>query len=110
MKKNLLILSLVLAILLLSSCTSGGDDMKFKMIATVENTDDGLLVNVTEAEYAEGPYYIVYNEKTPVFSANGEKISVDKLSVGDVVEIYYNGQVMMSYPPKVVARKITVVG
>ena len=39
---------------------------------------------------------------------NGNRTVKAFLKVGDTVEITYGGQVMMSYPPQIVALKIQV--
>ena len=80
----------------------------FKMKAIVKSINEKIEVEVTEAEYAYGPYWIIYNDQTVFLDKNGNKSTVESISVGDTVEIYYNGQVMMSYPPQVAALKISV--
>ena len=77
------------------------------MIAEILAIGDKIEVEVIEGEYgASGIYWVNFNEKTPIVSKNGGALALADLSVGDQVEITYNGQVMMSYPPQIVARKI----
>ena len=90
----------------LFSCSDVGGDPKFEMKATVTALGEKLEVNVTEAEYAEGIYWIIISEETEILSSDGKNTSREEISVGDELIITYNGQVMMSYPPQVVARKI----
>ncbi len=93
----------------LCSCSAGGGgEPKFEMKATVTALGEKLEVNVTEAEYAEGIYWIIISENTEILNSKGEKISREEIAVGDELKITYNGQVMMSYPPQVVARKIEI--
>ena len=126
MKNNWLkicVLALALPLLLCSSCsfashggttsnggsTNAGDDNggeKFSMLAEIENLDTPFQVDVIRAEYASGPYWIVTSPQTEYEDKNGNRITKSDLCVGDTVEIYYNGQVMMSFPPQVVAHKI----
>ena len=106
MKKLILSLLLLFTFLFLVSCNNTEEDVRFKMIATVEGVGDVLEVNVTEAEYASGRYWVIVGESTEIYSESGAPASLDSLRVGDRLEIYYNGQVMMSYPPQIVALKI----
>ena len=109
MKRLTVILVLLIAVATFVSCTAEKDEgNNFKMTATISELGEQLLVNVTEGEYSDGPFFIVYNEKTEIISADGRVLAVSELSVRDEVYIYYNGQVMLSYPPKVAATKIVV--
>lgn len=114
MKRFLRILLLLLALGALSSCggknaenenTDGADD-KFVMYAEITNVTDKIEVNVYEAEYAEGTYWINTDAGTKITDENENKISRSDLSIGDKIKITYNGQVAMSYPPQVFAREI----
>ena len=112
-------LLLALPVLLLASCAFppvGGEEntgdetedgsAEFYMIATVENLSDPFQVNVIEAEYASGPFWLVTSDATVYEDKDGNPLSKSSLKVGDTVKIYYSGQVMMSYPPQIVARRI----
>ena len=79
---------------------------EFFMIAKIENLDEPFQVNVTEAEYASGPFWIVRSNNIVYADKNGNRIAMSDFKVGDTVKIYYSGQIMMSYPPQVVALKI----
>ena len=81
---------------------------EFTMKATVLNVQDKIEVDVTEAEYASGLYWIITNDKTSFYDKNGNKITRNDIKVGDTVIITYNGQVMMSYPAQIVALNIAV--
>lgn len=83
-------------------------DGRIRMLARIIAMNDKIEVEVIESEYAFGVYWVITGEETEIYSASGERITRGGLCAGDVVEIYYNGQVMMSYPPQIVARKITV--
>ena len=85
----------------------GGDVEGAKMTAEVVFVGDKLEVNVIEGEYgASGPYWVITSSETVIVDQSGKRIS--KLNVGDKIEIIYSGQVMMSYPPQIVAKKITL--
>ena len=108
MKKTVGLLIIMICLSALYSCNEGGGEPKFEMKATVTSLGEKLEVNVTEAEYAEGIYWIIISEETEILNFDGKAISREEISVGDELIITYNGQVMMSYPPQVVARKIKI--
>ena len=78
----------------------------FKMEAEVTALDEKIEVEVIKSEYASGTFLIITSDNTSFFDKNGAKISKADLKVGDTVEIVYNGQMMMSLPPQVVALQI----
>jgi hypothetical protein len=80
----------------------------FKMTAVVTAPGEKIEVDVVESEYASGPFWILTSESTSFVNELGEKIDKSDLSVGDTVIITYNGQVMMSYPPQIVAKRIVI--
>lgn len=80
------------------------------MTATVTAVSDKLEVNVIEGEHgAEGIYWVNTSAQTAFTNTNGEPITRADIKVGDTVEIRYTGQVMMSYPPQIVAVRVTVI-
>ena len=96
---------------MLFACGETEDDEKdmadgFKMEAVVTDLGERMAVDVTESEYAEGPFWIITSDKTEFLDKDGNKISSSEIKVGDSVVIVYNGQVMMSYPPQVAALEI----
>ena len=110
MKRNIYILALLGAIGLgavnLAGCRAHGDE--FVMRAEISEITEGeILVSVIEAPHGNsGPFTVLVSSDTPVRSSQGAKISLSDLAVGEVIEITYGGQVMMSYPPKIAAREI----
>ena len=78
----------------------------FKMIATVMELGEKITVNVTEAEYASGIHWVIISNETVIADKNDCKLDRSDLRVGDILEITYNGQVMMSLPPQIVAISI----
>ncbi len=88
--------------------TEEPQDDSFEMTATITELGEKLLVNVTEAEYAEGPYLVIVSDATEILDKEGNKTEKTDLLVGDAVKIWYSGRVMMSLPPQIVAAKITV--
>ena len=65
-----------------------------------------LTVEVIESDYAFGTYIVHFSDTTPFETAQGDTITAEDLKEGDTLTITYGGQVMMSYPPQIVAQKI----
>lgn len=80
----------------------------FRMKAKITGFGSRVEVDVIEAPYTSGVHWVITNENTDIKDENGAKIARSDLAVGDVVEIEYNGQVMMSYPPQITALSIKV--
>ena len=102
-------LSIVLFAPTLFSCndnSSNSNNPIFHLTATIENLEEKILIEVTEGEYASGPYLVITSDKTEFIGKDGKKITRNDLSIGDTVKITYNGQVMMSYPAQIAALKI----
>ena len=110
MKKRIAFLLLLAVLLSLSSCNGEGNgmDARFSMKATVEAVGEKIQVNVTEADYAYGIHLVITAAETEYIGKNGERIERADIHPGATVEIRYSGQVMMSYPPQIVAARITL--
>ena len=98
----------VISILFLTACK---DDMNntFILKATVISVNEKIEVDVIESDYAFGTYLVITSNETEFLDKNGNKITKNDLSNGMVIEITYGGQVMMSLPPQIAARKIKVI-
>lgn len=111
MKRFMPFLILLLAALLLLACApeqqqpAGRGDVT--MTAKITAIGDKIEVDVIASEYFSGPFFIITGDTTEYYNKDGESITRADLSVGDTVEIKYNGQVMLSYPPQIAALKIT---
>ena len=104
-------IALFASTLFLVSCTTPantGAENAVVMTAKIDNIFDRIEVSVLESEYAFGVHWVITSAETEFIGKDGKKITREDLEIGDTVEIVYNGQVMMSYPPQIVARKITV--
>ena len=80
----------------------------FKMTAKVTELGEKIAVEVIESEYTFGIHWVI-TTASKYYDAEGNEISRSDIKVGDTVEILYSGQVMMSYPPQIVAARITVI-
>ena len=78
-----------------------------KMTAIIKNLDGKFEVEIIEGEYGiSGPCWINTSNETVYADEDNNIIKKSDLKIGDLIEITYNGQVMLSYPPQVVAHKI----
>ena len=102
-----IILGIVFPTIFMTGCNKANDDAGVKMTAKVTAIGDRIEVEVIESEYTAGPHWVITTNET-VFEKNGRKIKREGISIGDTVEIYYNGQVMLSFPPQIVAHRIVV--
>ena len=107
---------IAISTIMLGICAVGckveeNEGQSFVMKASVDSLDDRIEVTVIEAPYGNtGPFWVITSDETEFADANGNKIHREDIKQGDVVEITYGGQVMMSYPPQIAAIKIKVVG
>ena len=124
MKKLIMSFICLLSVLLLVACAGGGgasdasgntdasmQNTSVKMTATVTNVLDAkkIEVDVIEGEYgASGIFWVIVSDTTVLSGQDGERIALSDVKAGDTVEIRYGGQVMMSYPPQIVAGSITI--
>ena len=103
---------LLASIICLWSCTGEENDMDKSggvvMTAKIKEIGEYVVVEVLESEYTFGEHWVITSEETDFVSLDGKKITRADLRQGDTVDILYSGQVMLSYPPKIVAWKITL--
>ncbi len=85
------------------------DGTNVKMTAIVKSIEDKIEIEVISGEYgAEGIYWVNYSDETVFTNSENASLSISDLKVGDTVEITYGGQVAMSYPPQIFAKKIEI--
>lgn len=114
--KKFLVCVTILGILLLnlscflacSDCQNEQNNANITMLAEIIEISDTILVDVKESDIAFGVYTLIPAESVKYFSCDGSKIAKNDLKVGDLIEVKYSGQVMLSIPPQVVAYSITV--
>ena len=114
MKNISKLIILLLSISALLGCDVLGDrgenkdyGNEVKMIAEIVYIGEKIEVNVIEGDYgASGIYWVITGDETPIVNEDGTPAK--PLKAGDKIEIIYGGQVMMSYPPQIVAKKIIV--
>ena len=91
-----------------SDCQNQQNNADVTMVAEILEINNNILVDVKESDIAFGTYILIPAETVTYFSKDGSKITIKELKVGDVIEVKYSGQVMLSIPPQVVAYIITV--
>lgn len=112
MKKLAIIFILICVFPLFNGCKgdeSMQEDQEFEMIGVVKDINDKIEIDVIESDYAYGIYWVITFEKTKYVDVNDNEISKGDVQIGDKVEIVYNGQTMMSFPPQVVAYSVKVI-
>ena len=112
MKKIIFAVSVILVFGFLVSCYISEEEQNMegvKMTAVIKNIGDKIEVEVIEGEYgASGTYWVNVSEDTVYTDSDNVRLSLSSLNVGDVIEITYGGQVAMSYPPQISAKKIRI--
>ena len=79
---------------------------KYVLKGIIKSVNEGIIeVEVIESDYAFGIYW-VHTENATLLDIDGNAIAINDFGIDDVVNITYGGQVMMSYPPQIVAYKI----
>ena len=115
MKRKIGIIALIGAVALGTLALGGCNEKelpgeRFVMRAEINEVMRGeLLVEVIEAPHGNsGPFFVLLSDKTDILDKEGNKITVESLGAGQVIDITYGGQVMMSYPPKISAIKVQI--
>ena len=107
MKKFLIVFLTVISLIFITACKENMNNFVLKAIVTT--VGEKIEVEVIESDYAFGTYLVITGEQTEFLDVNGNKISKNNLVSGNVIEITYGGQVMMSLPPQIVASKIKII-
>ena len=84
----------------------GGVRGGFFLKGEIRAINENIEIEVIESDYAFGLYWVSVSDDTVYETKDGAVADKTILSVGDIVEVEYGGQVMMSYPPRIVAAKI----
>lgn len=128
MKKLLVILLILSAVIMLISCGRGNEnetndtndinqtvnsevvDAKYTLSGTVTKIEaEALYINVSSTSSASGTYMVRISKDTSVYNEDGKAIKTTQISTGDEVEVDYNGQVTKSLPPQIIAIKIQII-
>lgn len=85
---------------------NGDTSGNFYLTGIVKAVNRNIEIDVINSDYAFGIYWVLISQDTIICDANGNRIFLNDIKPGDTVEIVYGGQVMMSYPPQISARKV----
>lgn len=80
----------------------------FVMKAKITAINSRIEVEIISDKYNSGVMWVNLANNVIIVNSQGKSICLSDLAVGDKIEIVYNGQVMMSYPAQIVAKKITL--
>ncbi len=95
--------------IILSSFTACDNKEQFVMIGKITAINSHIEIEILQDEYNQGIMWVNYSSTTPIYNANNERINLSDLTVGNKIRIVYSGQVMMSYPGQIVAKKIILI-
>ena len=79
----------------------------FKGVVTSTDNNRYIEMEVIDSDIASGIYWVLVNEQTQFVNKSGNPIARALVKVGDTIAVSFSGQVMMSYPPRIAAQKIT---
>lgn len=112
MKKSISAIAIILLTCIMLVCTSCEEVEPVdgaKMTAVIKSVSEKIEVDVIEGDYeVSGIFWVNIGSDTVIVNQNGIRVTKSSLKVGDVIEITYSGQVMLSYPPQIVALQIQV--
>lgn len=75
-------------------------------ILVIEDIDS---VDISVEEWQGKPAYSVrITDKTKIYNESGKLINVEDLHVGDIAQVWIDGEILESYPAQVRAAKIQV--
>lgn len=107
-KLKRLCLLVIAPLMLCAGCGGQSEDghvMQAKITATHA---ERIEVEILSDKYNTGEMWVILTDSTVITNKSGERLKLSALSVGDKMEIVYNGQVMLSYPAQIVGKKITL--
>ena len=67
-----------------------------------------LEIEIVDSTIAFGPYRVLIGDSTTFYGVNGEEIDRETIELDDIIEVVFSGQVMMSYPPQIAAKRVYI--
>lgn len=67
-----------------------------------------LEMEIVDSTIAFGTYRVLIGDTTTFYGVNGEEITREDIHLDDIIEVVFSGQVMMSYPPQIAAKRVYV--
>lgn len=109
MKKSLTVFVLLFSVCFFLGCEREYNLDEFYLIGIINNVEEKINIEVIESEYAFGEYLVITSNETNILDKKGLNINKNNLKVGDKIKVVYSGQVMMSFPPQIVAYEIKII-
>ena len=67
-----------------------------------------MEMEIVDSTIAFGPYRVLIGDSTTFYGVNGEEIDRETIELDDIIEVVFSGQVMMSYPPQIAAKRVYI--
>lgn len=67
-----------------------------------------LEMEIVDSTIAFGTYRVLIGNSTTFYGVNGEEITREDIQLDDIIEVVFSGQVMMSYPPQIAAKRVYI--
>lgn len=67
-----------------------------------------LEMEIVDSTIAFGTYRVLIGNSTTFHGVNGEEITREDIQLDNVIEVVFSGQVMMSYPPQIAAKRVYI--
>jgi hypothetical protein len=67
-----------------------------------------LEMEIVDSTIAFGPYRVLIGNNTTFYGVDGEEINREAIELDDIIEVVFSGQVMMSYPPQIAAKRVYI--
>ena len=85
-----------------------GNEVVYRGKVTNLGNSQELEMEIVDSTIAFGLYRVLISGETTFYGLDGEEINRETIEIGDVIEVVFSGQVMMSYPPQIAARRVYI--
>ncbi len=107
MKKAAVIaLSLIILCFSLAGCAKSTP--LYTLTGTVNDIGDHIDFTVIENSYASGIFWAITDSQTVYVFDDGEAAERTDITAGVEITVEYSGQIMMSYPGQIYAKKVII--
>lgn len=106
--KKAAVIALSLIILCFSLAGCGEKSPEHTMKGTVNAIGNHIDFTVIENSYVSGVFWALTDDNTVYIFEGGEAATRDDISEGTVITVEYSGQIMMSYPGQIYAKRVII--
>jgi hypothetical protein len=85
-----------------------GNEVVYRGKVTNLGDNRELEMEIVDSEIAFGLYRVLISGETTFYGVDGEKIDRGEIELDDIIEVVFSGQVMMSYPPQIAAKRVYI--